>query len=210
MSDNKKWFKVWAHILTDMNFQNIRMEDKGRWLTLGALLCQQGENGMIKITPPATLICQMFGCNDMGTLNAYLTPLLKCNVRLALQDDGSLIVSMKNWYKYQRDDSKDRVRKFRNKKHRNVTHQEERRGEVTPTSTSSATRAPLERGRATRENGGEETMDYTDAEMAERNREWKRDTNEPLPESERMTPEEMRAIRLKNFGPLKSESGGKR
>ena len=130
----------------------MNMEDRGKWLTLGALLCQQGDNGMVKVYPPSKVICHLFNCNDWDALKCTFTPLLRCNVKVALQDDGALILIMKNWYKYQRDDSKDRVRKFRNKKHRNVTHQEERRGEVTPTSTSSATLPPaLRRAGATRE-----------------------------------------------------------
>lgn len=152
MSDNKKWFKVWAHILTDINFQNMSLEDKGKWLILGALLCQQGESGMIKIYPPAKVICQLFNCNDYDALKCTFTPLFQSNVKVALQADGAMVLIMKNWHKYQRDDSKDRVRKFRNKKRQNVTHQEERRGEVTPTSTSSALRAsPLDAAVATRE-----------------------------------------------------------
>lgn len=169
MSDNKKWFKVWAHLLTDVNFQNMRMEDKGRWLTLGALLCQQGEQGMLKITPPATMTCLMFGVMDFGALKSVFTPLLKCNVKTALHDDGSLMVIMKNWYKYQRDDSKDRVRKFRLKKRQNVTHQEERRGEVTPTSPSTpptaTVRAPFKGAVPTREN--QEIKSFEEAEPNE-------------------------------------------
>jgi hypothetical protein len=79
---------------------------------------------------------------------------------------------------------------------------------LTSTSSAAARGASLE---ATRqrlaETAKEEPMTEAQMEEAEakaRNQEWQRKLPE-IPESERMTPEEMKAIRLKNFGPLKSE-----
>ena len=49
MADNKRWFKVWTSILIDQHMMTLNMEDKGIWITLGALVAHNGEKGSLKI-----------------------------------------------------------------------------------------------------------------------------------------------------------------
>lgn len=132
MSDNKKWVKAWTNLLTDPDFQNMRIEDKGRWFTILLLLGEQGRHGSVRFYPPSPMICLLLGVSAFDALKPVLKHLSECNISTALHKDGSLIIKMKNWRKYQVDNSADRVRAWR---HQNVTRKkrgEEKRGDVTP------------------------------------------------------------------------------
>lgn len=175
MSDQKKWFKVWSSILTDPGFQNIRLEDVGRWTLLGCLICQQGENGKLVIIPPASGILFLFKVDTIENLKRVLLVLPNVQITPPLNDNGNFIVSFRKWFKYQVDSTAyDRVKRSRYKRR----GEEKRSLTSTSTSTSPASRDPLA-GSASRANGGEET--------------WPQNTKEVLPESERMSPTEMKA-----------------
>lgn len=136
MSDNKKWFKVWASLLADPSFQNIRLEDMGRWVLLGALICQQGENGKLTIYPPASIILAMFRVATIDDLKVALLRLPNVQIQGPFGDNGSFIVLMRNWYKYQVDSTHtQRQKRARYKK----------RGEEKRSYTSTSTPPPASR-----------------------------------------------------------------
>ena len=115
MSDNLRWFKVWTSITDDPDFLEMELEDIGRWVLLGAYIGKHGEKGRLKFSQKA--LCQLLRCDDIDvTIN-------KIHNVIKQRDTGNdkEIVTFKNWYKYQVDNSSERVAKFR----QNVTMQEE-------------------------------------------------------------------------------------
>jgi hypothetical protein len=131
MADQKKWFKVWASILNDDKFNNMGLENVGRWTLLGALICQQGERGKLQVTPPATLLLLWFKVPDFEALKMSLNGLPNVTLMDVLDGHGAFVVTMRNWYKYQVDATHaERKRRARAK----------RRGEEKLTSTSSPSR----------------------------------------------------------------------
>lgn len=176
MSDNKKWFKVWATILLDPQFRNLSISDVGRWCKLGALMVSQGENGMLILYPPAKAFVFDLECTSFDDAVSALKRLPNVRVEMSQSDNGKTIVIMRNWFKYQVDPTAyERVKRSRYKR-----RGEEKRS-LTSTSTSSATRsAPLAGASATREN--------------ERGNKWQVNTKESLNDPDIATPEEVRQI----------------
>ncbi len=214
MSDNKKWFKVWGSILVDPAMAGLTLADMGRWVRLGAYISTVGNRGKLTIVPPAQSFLLAMEVESLADAKMALKRLpnvtiftygdtlkqkdssgqIRSTQTVCLDDNGSFIVIMRNWFKYQVDSTAyERVKRSRYKK----------RGEEKltskSTSTPSATRAPCAGapGGATRETPGDdaETLEQQEANLA-----WRQNTKEQLPESERMTPEEMAAIRIKNMG----------
>jgi hypothetical protein len=134
MSDNKKWFKVWASILNDPTFLNMSLENIGRWTLLGAMICQQGDNGKLQVLPPSKLLALRFGVDDFDALKMALKVLPNVHLIDCHPANDGFIVTLKNWYKYQVDStSGERVKRIRYKR-----RGEEKRSR-TSTSTSPAT-----------------------------------------------------------------------
>ena len=138
MSDQKKWFKVWASILNDPKFQSIRLDDMARWMLLGAMICQQGENGKLTIIMPANWIFPLFRVTSIEDLKVCILRLPHVQIQGPINDKGDFIVLMQNWYKYQVDTTHtDRQKRARYKK-----RGEEKRS-LTSTSTSTSPRYAL-------------------------------------------------------------------
>lgn len=118
MSDNKKWFKVWTSLLTDPEFDSMPLWCIGAWVKLGALVAQHGESGFIAITKQQFLKRTDIPENDIKEMQSCL---LKVNVNLNINDNGTYTVSFDNWSKYQVDwNTYERVKKFRNKQNETV------------------------------------------------------------------------------------------
>lgn len=122
MGDNKRWFKVWTSIIMDQDMMLLPMDDRGRWMTLGALTAHNGENGILKIK--TSLLAHLLHVTDDVTILQEKIGVLP-NVKISDCCNGSCTVTFKNWYKYQVDSSAERVAKHR----QNVTMQEEKRRE---------------------------------------------------------------------------------
>ncbi len=114
MSDNKRWFKVWNSMLTDPTFMITPLDNIGRWVLLGALMSLHGKNGTLHIEEESLKnILRMK--NDNADDNKMITLALK-NVSFMRDknDNGKIIVTMKNWSKYQKDSTGyERVKRFR-------------------------------------------------------------------------------------------------
>ncbi len=133
MGDNKRWFKVWNSILTDPSFMDLPLEQLGRWVLLGALLCLHGENGKITLSKDS-LYSLLRVKNDNGLVIPN-TVFEEC-----VEDNGKLTVTMKNWSKYQLDSTGyERLKKFRNSRNDNGLREEKRREEKTKTKTKKNT-----------------------------------------------------------------------
>lgn len=184
MSDNKKWFKVWATILNDPAHSNMSLEDVGRWTRLGAYLVSVGELGKLIVTPPAKYLLVAMDCPDIATMKVSLKRLPNVHIEEVNADNGTFIVLMRNWYKYQVDTTHtDRQKRARHKR-----RGEEKRS-LTSTSTPSRASplAPLAGASATRETSEE-------LEQREANRAWQQNTNELHQGPEMATPQEISEI----------------
>lgn len=134
MADQKKWFKVWASLIGDDSFMNMRMEDIGRWTMLGAFMCQHGTNGKLAIKPPATFLLNLFHVGTLEELKMVLKVLPNVHFDPPKNDNGDFIVTIKNWRKYQVDSTVAiRVNSLRRKK-----RGEEKRREENQTTSSLA------------------------------------------------------------------------
>ena len=100
MSDNKKWFKVWATILVDPHHSNMSVQDVGRWTRLGALMVSQGNNGRMQIIPPAKPLCVLMECGDFTALIEVLKLLPNVQIETPKNDNGAITVSFTKWFKY--------------------------------------------------------------------------------------------------------------
>src|SRR5262245_44175171 len=49
MADQGRWFKVWTSILDDPDFQELSLEDVGRWALLGAMTKLVGTSGVLVV-----------------------------------------------------------------------------------------------------------------------------------------------------------------
>jgi len=121
MADNGHWFKLWTNSLTDESLASIPNELWAMWAKLGAYIKCHGKEGQILIIKPAKMLCTILQCDDFECLiNA-----IKCFPNVTVTDVTVLSVTFnvryENWYKYQGDWSRDRVRKFRAKKAKNET-----------------------------------------------------------------------------------------
>ena len=61
MADNGRWFKVWTLDLDDPDFQEMTLEDIGRWVLLGALTKVSGDRGTLVINGTARRLCEVSG-----------------------------------------------------------------------------------------------------------------------------------------------------
>ena len=114
MGDQQKWFKVWKSIVNDSSFQNIGLEDIGRWTLLGALMCEQGNNGKLTIIPPANLTLFLFRVSTLDQLKTALKRLPNVLLDPPLNDNGNFTVTMLKWHKYQVDSTTyERIKRLR-------------------------------------------------------------------------------------------------
>jgi len=123
VADLKRWFKVWTSILSDLHFQTISMEDRGRWMTLGALIAQGGNNGKLVVPNGGVALGRFLGCEgaDLGRILGRLP-----HINTRENDNGELCVTMKNWRKYQRDSTGyERLRKHRKRVNDNTPREDQ-------------------------------------------------------------------------------------
>ena len=128
MADQKRWFKVWNSILTDPTFLITPLDNIGRWVLLGALISLHGKNGRLAIEREA--LKQILRLkNDNADDNAMITFDLKnIEFRRDENDNGKIIVIMKNWAKYQKDStSYKRLKEWRKRQNDNGVRGDKKR-----------------------------------------------------------------------------------
>lgn len=130
MADQKKWFKVWASILIDPHMSGLSLQDMGRWVRLGAFMMTSGERGKLMIPNPSPLFLLAMEVESLSDARMALLRLPNVQIRYPLDphenDNGSFIVIIKNWFKYQVDStSYERVKRSRYKKRRDKKREEE-------------------------------------------------------------------------------------
>lgn len=103
MADQKKWFKVWSAILIDPHHANMTLENVGRWTRLGAMIVSAGDNGSLKIVPPAKHFLVAMECADLDHAKTVLSLLPNVRIEESINDNSTFTVIMQNWFKYQVD-----------------------------------------------------------------------------------------------------------
>lgn len=130
MPDHKKWFKVWTSVLTDVSFNDIGLEDIGRWMLLGAMISEHGNGGKITIKPPAKMMLNLFRDVSISALKVSLKRLPNVHLEEGLNDNDTFTVIIKNWRKYQVDStSYERLKRSRSKRRGEENREEEKRGD---------------------------------------------------------------------------------
>lgn len=131
MADQKKWFKVWMSILTDPHFINLTPKQVGRWTRLGALICQQGNDGKLLIKPPSKTYQEWFDVESFSDLIMCIKELPNVQIDPPKYDNGEHTVIMLNWRKYQLDSTGyERLKRSRYKRReREEKEKEKKRGD---------------------------------------------------------------------------------
>lgn len=131
MADQGVWFKLWCSALSDPDLANLSLADFARWCILGTYIKAHGTAGELRLTAPARALSGLLQVGDFAALQEVFHRLPNVCMEKdnsAVSSETVLIVSLRNWAKYQGDYSTHRVRKFREMK-RSKRRGEEKRGE---------------------------------------------------------------------------------
>ena len=196
MADKIPWCKFWTSCLTDPDLENLELHQWARWARLIIFLRAHGDNGKMRLDPPAISLQNTLRVRSYDELleviklfkNVTLTPLLHLPLSEPLQKPlqeplheplQAYFMFCKNWYKYQQESSVERVRKHRRYmnryNNRHGKHVEESRVDLTSTSTSSPASRSRLGGAPLAEKKGDK-MNQEDMEIAEANKAWKKPT----------------------------------
>lgn len=109
MADNKRWFKVWTTLLIDKINEDISFAEIGIFTLLGCLIAQKGDNGNCIVSK--RLFKTLF---DDEKLPEKMMRIF--NVKIGVNDNDTISVSLLNWHKYQKDSTGyERLKRWRNK-----------------------------------------------------------------------------------------------
>lgn len=190
MADKIPWCKFWHSCLSDPDLEELELHNWARWARLIIFLRGHGDNGKMRLIHPALALQHTLRVQSYEELiaviklfrNVTLATLLQEPLQKPLHEPlQSYFITVRNWYKYQGDDSKERVRKYRVT--RTVTKDvrcnalEKSRLDLTSTSTTSpATQSRALRRAPATQNGKDkgEEMNMEDLEIAEANKAWKK------------------------------------
>lgn len=130
MADLKRWFKVWTSVLDDPHFQELALEDIGRWALLGAMLASVGSKGRLQSPPGARRLREVLRFDTVDALRTGLRTLPNVLVEEGKNRHGDFVVTMAKWNKYQVDTTQAaRAKASRAKRRGEEKREEETRGE---------------------------------------------------------------------------------
>jgi hypothetical protein len=75
LADLLRWFKVWTTITDDPHFQELPLEDVGRWILLGAMTASVGERGILRIVGEARRLRELLRVDSVPALKRALARL---------------------------------------------------------------------------------------------------------------------------------------
>ena len=134
MADQKRWFKVWTSILDDPHFQELSLEDIGRWTLVGAMLAGVGSGGRLRSPAGARRLREVLRTDNIGTLKLALSRLPNVHVEEGKCDNGDFTVTMDKWSYYQVDRTVgERVKRLRSKRREEEKREEEKRTDTKTT-----------------------------------------------------------------------------
>ena len=128
MADQKRWFKVWVSILDDPHFQELSLEDIGRWTLLGALTAFVGTKGRLRTPAGARRLRETLRMNGADPLKEVIERLPSVSFEEGKTDNAERCVTWKHWQHYQRDSTVvERVKRLRSKRREEERREEERK-----------------------------------------------------------------------------------
>lgn len=137
MSDQAKWLKLWGSALTDPHLENLRLEDWARYVRLLLYVKCHGSMGKISFPAPFTALKSLWRVSRISDILDILNRGYPNLVHRQICNGENIVtlnIQFLNWYKYQVDSSKHRVRRHRSKRNGSgtvtVTVQEEKRRDV--------------------------------------------------------------------------------
>ena len=117
MADQKRWFKVWVSILDDPHFQELSLEDIGRWTLLGALTAFVGTKGRLRTPAGARRLREALRMNGADPLKEVIERLPSVSFEEGKKDNPERCVTWTHWQRYQRDSTvAERVKRLRSKR----------------------------------------------------------------------------------------------
>lgn len=134
MADQGVWFKLWCSADDDPDLDNLDVADFGRFCKLGLRVKSHGTDGVLTLKAPARTLCTKLQVPDFAALVLALQrlPHLDLSIENTTVTPVTIAtVTFRNWQRYQGDNSRERVRRFRAR----VTpkkRREEMRGEENP------------------------------------------------------------------------------
>jgi uncharacterized phage protein (TIGR02220 family) len=121
MADNGRWFKLWCSCASDPSLDNLPIADFGRWAKLGAIIKEQGTDGVLIISEPARLLCAALQVASFSELISCIQTFPNVTVTSVTNANVTSKIEYYNWWKYQGDFSGDRVKRHRAKMRESVT-----------------------------------------------------------------------------------------
>jgi len=114
-ADQGLWVKLWCSALGDPDLDNLNIGDFGRVCKLLPFIRQHGTSGHITLMPPSKVLCNMLQLPDFDTFKTFLERIPNVTVTCDDGGDGAVVVTFRNWKKYQVDSSADRTRQWRHR-----------------------------------------------------------------------------------------------
>lgn len=114
-SDQKRWFKLYASLLTDQDILLLDTADRWRWVALALYTNIHGKSGRIEIDTRHPVLAAAMSCAPGKDLEDAIFRLPKVSVERVEKHPGKIIVTFRKWVKYQHDDSAKRKRMSRSR-----------------------------------------------------------------------------------------------
>ena len=142
MADQKRWFKVWVSILDDPHFQELSLEDIGRWTLLGAMTAFVGNRGQITSPNGSRRLREVLRVDNEMALRDAIQRLPSVAVEEGKNAERTFVVTWRNWHKYQKDAMAAQRMKALRLKRREEENKTRIRKEELPTPTPSSSSPP--------------------------------------------------------------------
>lgn len=139
MADQGLWWKLWTSALDDPDLGNLENGTWAQWAKLALYIKRHGTGGRIELAPPARVLCSLLQVPNYQSLCEIIATLPNVTIQVSDTQEGenealhhvtNAIVTYENWQHYQRDNSIERVRKFRERVTHKKREEEMRREEM--------------------------------------------------------------------------------
>jgi len=128
MADLKRWFKVWTTILEDPHFQELSLEDIGRWVLLGAMTASVGSAGRLEVPGSGRRLCEALRLPDLDAVKTMIPRLPSVVLEEGKERNGGPSVTWQNWTHFQEDSTRaERAKASRSKRRGEEKRREKKR-----------------------------------------------------------------------------------
>lgn len=134
MADQGKWFKLHCGWDDDPHIDALSLEDQARWVKFGTYMKEHGTDGKVVLIEPARTLQNKFRVTAFDDVINLLKIFPNYDVgekqNSTVTRVTSVTVTINNWYRYQGDFSRYRMRKFRSHVTAKKRGEEKRREET--------------------------------------------------------------------------------